>query len=106
MKELFRERALTRVNYYRSLLESAGIATFVKNENVSVMEGVSIPEFFPALCVVNDDDYSSAVKMIQEDLSRSDNTSSEEIICRACGKSSPATFDTCWSCQADLPQAE
>ncbi len=103
MKELFRERDLTRVTYYQSLIEAAGITTFMKNENVSVMEGVSIPEFFPALCVVNDTDYDTAVKIIQEDLLRSESSSSVEVVCGACGKMSPANFEICWSCQTALP---
>jgi hypothetical protein len=106
MKELFRERALSRVSYYQSLLEAEGIPTFMKNENVSVMEGVSIPEFFPALCVVNDQDYDAAVGLIKADLSRSENCSTEEMACGSCGELSPVNFDTCWNCQSQLPHSE
>jgi len=70
MKELFRERELITITYYESLLNAEGIETFIKNENVSALEGVSIPDFFPALCILHDEDYEAAEKIIKADLAR------------------------------------
>ena len=68
MKELFRERDPSRVGYYQSLLEASGIQTHVRNRDLVTTMGVEvpIPEFFPALCVVNDDDYEAAVEVLRE----------------------------------------
>ncbi len=106
MKELFRERDLTKVGFYQSLLEEAGIPTFVKNENLSTTEGVSIPDFFPALCIVNDSDIESARELISKHLKRYENTPVTEVLCGTCGEMVPSTFDTCWNCQAPIIQAE
>lgn len=98
MLELLRYRDVTRVAYFRGLLEQAGIATFIRNDHVSTTE-VSIPEFFPALCIVNDSDKQRAIDLIREDLvSNADPDDLPERICGDCREASPANFDTCWSC--------
>ena len=102
MKELFRERDLTRVHYYQSILEAAGIPTFLRNENVSTTRGVSIPDFFPALCVVDDADYEQAVEVIKADVEDSSRAPTEDVLCPHCGESCPGSFGRCWNCQASL----
>ena len=67
MRELFRERDPALVGMYQSLLEAAGIPTHVRNRDLVVMmTEVPIPEFFPALCVVNDDDYDRALSILRK----------------------------------------
>jgi hypothetical protein len=68
MKELFRERDPSRVGYYQSLLEASGIQTHVRNRDLVTTMGleVPIPEFFPALCVVDDEDYDAAIEFLRE----------------------------------------
>ncbi|MEO8615951.1 MAG: DUF2007 domain-containing protein [Luteolibacter sp.] len=101
MKELLREREFVRVGYFQSLLEAAGIPTFMRNENLSVTE-VSIPDFFPALCVVNDGDYEQARQIIQEQEDKSKESSGTDCICDNCGESCPGNFELCWNCGAPL----
>ncbi len=100
MIELFRERDLTQVTYYQSLLEAAGIPTFLRNENLSTTEGVSIPDFFPALCIVNDTDRSAATELIRNHLKQTQTTPSVDITCGSCGELSPGNFGSCWNCQS------
>lgn len=102
MKELFRERELSQISFYQIVLEGRGIPTFIRNENLSCTEGVSIPDFFPALCVVNDEDYEPAMALIRQHLTESEQQSSQEITCTECGEISPGNFDSCWSCSAVL----
>ncbi len=97
MKELFRERDFTRIGYFRSILESGGIETLIRNEVLSGVE-VSIPDFFPALCVVHDEDYDRAMAMLREQTAQDSEKSEEEIICQACGEGNPGNFEICWSC--------
>lgn len=101
MKELFRERDLIKVTFYQSLLEAAGISTLIKNEYLSVTEA-SIPDFFPALCVVHAEDYGRAHNLIKEHLKETEKLSGTEIICPECGETSPGNFGTCWNCQSPL----
>jgi hypothetical protein len=106
MKELFRERDLATVGFYQTVLEEAGISTFVKNENLSTTEGVSIPDFFPALCILNDDDYDTARELIRKRLERAEDAAAlAEVVCGNCGETVPGSFDTCWNCQSPIVQS-
>jgi len=101
MKELFRERDFTRVAYFRGVLENLGIATIIRNEYLtcSGLAEIPIPEFFPALCVMDDTDYERAVVIVREHLqSQKSSLVDEEKPCAACGEMNPGNFETCWSC--------
>lgn len=107
MKELFREADFTRVAFFRNLVEAEGIPTLIRNEHLtgSGLTEIPIPEFFPALCVVNDDDYVEAVRIIRSHLQTENRDSQTEIPCPACGESNPGNFELCWSCGAPLQPA-
>lgn len=99
MKELFREQDITRVHYFKAVLEERGIPTMIRNEYLT-MSGITeipIPEFFPALCVMRDSDYPAAVEMIREHLKANEVQSDEDVICQFCGETNPGNFEICWS---------
>lgn len=98
MRELFRERDLTRVGYCQSILEEEGIPTVLRNETLTGLTEFPIPDFFPALCVVNDADYTRAIEVLRERLAQDEAASSEEIDCSSCGEPNPGNFEVCWSC--------
>lgn len=102
MIELLRQRDLTKINYYQSLLEAAGIPTFIRNENLSTTEGVSIPDFFPALCILNDADEAAAVELMRRDMDQAEQVADGEITCAKCSEVSPANFGSCWNCGTAL----
>jgi len=101
MKELFREPDFSRVAFFQTLLENEGIPTFIENEALAVT-AVPIPEFYPALCVVNDEDYQRAIHLIRQHLAANPGDTGPEKVCPSCGESSPGNFSTCWSCGSDL----
>ncbi|MDF2377489.1 MAG: DUF2007 domain-containing protein [Verrucomicrobiales bacterium] len=108
MKELFREPDFTTIGHYQSLLETCGIRTHVKNETVALM-GVSeipIPDTFPALCVVNNEDFERAWELIREHRTRNEALVEFELRCEKCGEVSPGNFDSCWSCETPLKPEE
>jgi hypothetical protein len=100
MKELFREQDITRVNYFKGVLEDNEIPTLIRNEYLtgSGLSEIPIPEFFPALCVINDDDYARAVTIIREHLTANHKNADIEIACASCGEANPGNFEICWSC--------
>lgn len=104
MKEIFRERDYTRVGFCQSILEDAGIPTHVRNKDlVGTLTEVPIPEFFPALCVVHDEDYDRAVDVLRERFESDEaRACGEDIACPKCGEENPANFDLCWSCQEPI----
>ena len=105
MKELFRERDFTRVAYFQNLVEAEGISTFIRNQHLtnSGLSEIPIPEFFPALCVLNDEDHPAAVEIIRRSLEENArNADAEEIPCPGCGEPNPQNFELCWSCGKPL----
>ncbi|MGC4015590.1 MAG: DUF2007 domain-containing protein [Luteolibacter sp.] len=106
MIELFRERDFTIIGFYQSLLESEGIQTFVRNENLSVTE-VQIPTFCPALCILNEDDYPRAVEILKAHaFPESAAPAGGDWICPSCGEENPGNFDLCWSCEKSRGEME
>src|SRR6056297_2776822 len=104
MKELFREPDFTLIGHYQSLLESQGIRTHIKNETIAMMgvTEIPIPDTFPALCVVNHDDFEKAWKLIREHRTKNEKLVEFDLKCESCGEVSPGNFDSCWSCEAPL----
>ncbi len=104
MKDLFREFDFTKVGYYQSVLESEGIKTFIKNRDVSGLAGEAaiVPDLWPTLCVVNDEDYDRAMKVIRDTVSDNSERAETEVKCFACGEENPGNFDLCWSCGAPI----
>lgn len=105
MKELFREPDITRVNYFRAILEEEGIPTLIRNEYLtySGLTEIPIPEFYPALCVMDDADYQRAVEIIRENLAMQREGADTETRCPSCGETNPGNFGTCWSCGQPIP---
>src|SRR4051812_12049967 len=100
MKEVFRNGDAALVGMYKSLLEDAGIACFIYNLNTQqsmfglAMAVLPLPDFFPALCVVNDDDYAEAMAILT-----SPGIPGADWKCPACGEAVPAELAACWKCQ-------
>ena len=102
MIEVFSHADTATVGFYRSLLEEAGIRTFTRNDNVSGAE-VMVPVFYPALCVLAEEDEERALEIIKK-ARVPDAVTGPDRPCPACGEMVPAEFAQCWSCSADLPE--
>lgn len=103
MKEVFRHHEYIRVNQFRDMVEAAGIPTMLRNEHLvhGVVE-IPIPEFYPNLCVMNDDDYEEAWTIIRDALEAEKNQPDEDLKCPQCGEMNPGNFAECFSCQSSL----
>jgi hypothetical protein len=73
VKEVFRNADHAQVSIFAAILENEGIPCFTKNSatDQSLAAGLAtslfpIPECWPALCVLNDDDYPAAMKVLTE----------------------------------------
>jgi hypothetical protein len=106
MKELIREADFNRIGLYRQLLESEGIQTFVRNENLSNLVATGIPLFYPALCVVNAEDEDRAWQLIEAFEQAPPGDPNRNVRCGSCGEESPETFAQCWNCDGLLHGTE
>ena len=98
MKEVFRASSPARVGICQSVLENAGISCFVRNETAqqSIPGGLIVaffplPDFWPTLCVVHDDDYPAAMEILR-DVNDSEAAPQPEWRCPRCGETVPAHF--------------
>ena len=105
MIELFRDKDMTRVGHFQSLLEAEGIKTFVRNESLSVTEA-AIPVFSPALCILDEADKDRAVAILQQQIQASREAVKTEVLCPSCGETNPGNFEVCWNCRQDLIESE
>jgi len=108
MKDLFREFDFTKVGYYQSIVESQGIETFIKNRDLSGLAGEAaiMPEVWPTLCVINDEDYDRAMAAIRDSVATDSEGSDIEVKCPSCGETNPGNFDLCWSCGESMNPAK
>ena len=107
MRNNFWQMVYTRVGYYQSVLEGEGIKTIVRNKdlNGSGITEVPIPEFFPALCVMNEEDYEPALEILRRHVTENAAGSETEHSCVACGEINPGNFYVCWSCGKEVAGA-
>lgn len=105
MKEVFRSSDAGRVGLYQSILADAGIGTFVRNSSTqqtlvhsAMVAFFPLPEFWPALCVVDDADYPEAMTLLRS-VNEPASAARADWQCAGCGETVPGNFDTCWNCQ-------
>lgn len=94
----------------RMVLEREGILCYVRNEHLSNLTGGSLGPivyrlrlFDPELCVVNDEDRTEALQLLNE-FKTTDAT--EEWTCSQCQELVPSSFDLCWNCSSEPNAAE
>ncbi len=101
MKELCHEPDPVRMGLLESILESRGIATLVEHsrENDALgLQNLGPPRLEPVLCVVNDEDYETAAKILEEHVANEGAKSGQEVACACCGEPNPGNFEICWKC--------
>ena len=109
MKEVFRSNDTALIGLYQSILDGAEIPHFVRNDTTqqAIVGGlmtaiVPLPDFWPALCVLNDEDYPEAMHLLSS-VRDSAAIPQEDRMCAACGEAVPGNFSECWNCGATLP---
>lgn len=110
MKEVYVDSDLTLVGLYKSILESAQIACYIRNENTRSL-GVSVfgfshtPLTDPVLCITDDDRYAEAIELIQAHRTAPTHhtMANGDWICPQCKESLPASFQSCWNCETARP---
>ncbi|MBK1853561.1 DUF2007 domain-containing protein [Verrucomicrobiaceae bacterium 5K15] len=104
MIEIYRAKDFSIVAYYRSILEAEGIPVMLRNEHLtgSGLTEIPIPEFYPNICVMHDEDYPRAREILQRTMVANAENSEKEVSCPSCGESNPGNFEFCFSCGEDL----
>ncbi|HEX7080921.1 MAG TPA: DUF2007 domain-containing protein [Gammaproteobacteria bacterium] len=96
MKRLMQSESLAEVGHYRNLLEQAGIACVIRNEQLCGALGeIPFLECLPELWVVRDEQLQAARNLLEE---MRKPVTGAPWRCRGCGQSNEAQFAVCWSC--------
>ncbi len=97
MKRVYTAINLPDAHLLRDLLQQAGIAAHVFNENANSLLGfVPVSAGQPQVWIAQVHQESHAQAVIADYQSRSPTL--ETRSCKNCGESSPGEFDFCWSC--------
>ena len=105
MREIFVDQDHARVGFYKSILDEAGIPNFIRNESTNnTIVGMPSALFFPALCVVRDEDYDRAMKLLGE-IYYAPPSQGPDWRCPKCEEEVPASFDSCWQCGTVRPDS-
>ncbi len=96
MREVFCHQDSARVGLYQSILQEAGIPSFIRNGHTNNTVSPT-PNFYPALCVVNDDQYAAALELLQN-VEEPEPARLPEWVCPGCQEEVPGNFDACWNC--------
>ncbi len=109
MREVSVHRDPAVVGFHKSILESAGIPCYIRNEHTSASLGAGMfgalqsHLFDPVLCIVDDDRHDEAVDLIRE-ATRPEGIARADWKCPKCGEEVPGSFDTCWNCAESVPE--
>ena len=82
------------------MLESAGIACFIRNEiSAGLAPEIPIAESTPELWIQDDQKMIEALQM-KSDWQASAKVVGDDWVCPACGERSEPQFSSCWKCGA------
>ena len=101
MIKVFEDFDVMLVGHYQSVLESDGIATFMKNQfGTSGAGELPFIEVVPQLWVLNESDAGRAKELIRELHEPENQVSMQAWDCPVCGTAQEAAFTHCWKCSA------
>jgi hypothetical protein len=98
LKKVTSTDSLVTINHFKNLLESEGIAAFLRNEYLgSIVGEMPFQEVWPQLWVKNDLDYDRALQLIDSDKLAGESPS-VPWRCVHCGTENEGQFAACWQC--------
>ena len=107
MRKVHTAESIVEIAHLRNVLEAAGIACLVRNENLgSVLGEIPFVECWPELWVVRNGD-ALAARGLVDTFRRSAPAAGPSWQCDRCGELVEPQFDACWRCtEADVGDPE
>jgi hypothetical protein len=97
MEKLLSDQSVTHIGYLRSVLEEAGIACLVKNEQLAGALGeIPFIECWPELWILDDAYRQQAQRLIAA--AEAPAEAGEAWQCTNCGETVEGQFAACWQC--------
>ncbi|WP_395746334.1 putative signal transducing protein [Prosthecobacter sp.] len=106
MRDLITSLDSARLGFYKSILDEAGIVSFIRNETTAQLTNIFIGPLQPTLCLVDEADFEQASALLRPHQMSDEThfTAEEDWLCPACKESNPASFEVCWKCQTAKPE--
>ncbi len=102
MIKIYSNENVLLVNHIKNLLDTNGISSFLKNENMQSY-GVGVGSIsWPELWLHDAKQEDKAVVLINQSLD-SDSQASEEWSCAGCSEMNEGQFNLCWKCNQARP---
>jgi hypothetical protein len=101
MTDIFSHADTSRLARYQSILAEAGIRCEVRPAAIDPTEPDRLP--LPTIAVSDDEQVPEALRILRE-FEAEGMTDAPDWKCAKCGEEIPATFDSCWHCQAPRPE--
>lgn len=98
MRDLITSLDSTRLGFFKSILDEAEIACFIRNETTAQLTNIFIGPLQPTLCLVDEADFEKASALLRPH-QEGGASSAEEWVCTVCKESNPVSFEVCWRCQ-------
>ena len=101
MREVFVSRDHARVGLFKSVLDDAGIPSYIRNEYTNnAFTSIPSPLFFPVLCVIHEEDYDDAMRVLG-----ATDTAGPDWKCPKCAAEVPGNYAVCWQCGSFHPDS-
>lgn len=98
MLKLYSAADLQQAHLLSHLLEQAGIAHYIANENLQGGVGeLPFTQTYPAIWLFDETDREQAQAIIAA-FEQAGTRQGDGWRCGACGEDNPGTFETCWKC--------
>src|SRR5262245_62472886 len=98
MKRIFSAPNQIEITQLKDVLESVGIACFVRNE-LPPVSWVPLTDCTLELWIEDDQRLAEATQL-KSDWQATTKVAGSEWVCPACGEKSEPQFDSCWKCGA------
>lgn len=100
LKKVFEHPAHYEVGHCESILNSHGIATTIRNANISSLSGeIPFTSAYPELWILDDSAYETALALLRGYHEQAKQSATvADWTCAHCGESGPGTFASCWHC--------
>lgn len=103
MRKVLAADSIITINHYKNVLNSEGIAAFIKNEHLgSIVGEMPFQEVWPELWIRDDLDYDRAKQLIDTQ-TVAEESPGRPWRCAKCGAENEAQFGACWSCSTSRP---
>lgn len=100
MRRILYEPDMEKLKEFQGILDSYAISTIISTPNINSVEAAPLPQCFPYLCVINDEDYSRAKQIIRKYFTTLDKEC--QATCSQCGDTNSSDYLFCWSCDTPV----